>query len=57
VTKSDVAKELRLYTEDIDALIFGLSIETVSEGTRVANAEADETRRRFKLYSERFQRF
>jgi len=46
ITKADAARRLDLYTEDIDALIFGLSITPVAESTRSRpNAQAAEARR------------
>jgi Zn-dependent peptidase ImmA (M78 family) len=49
-TKADVARRLDLYTEDLDALIFGLSITPVSEMNRSApDASAEERRRGFRV--------
>jgi Zn-dependent peptidase ImmA (M78 family)/transcriptional regulator with XRE-family HTH domain len=48
--RSDVAKDLDLYPEDIDSLVFGLSMTAVSEGRRVPDVTADERRRNFKVY-------
>ena len=51
-TKSDVAKKLDLYTEDLDALIFGLgqmAVEGVG-GHSSPDAAAAERRRQFKVY-------
>lgn len=50
-TKSDAARQLDLYTEDVDALIFGLSITPVSERVRsTPDAKAAAARRQFKVY-------
>jgi Zn-dependent peptidase ImmA (M78 family)/DNA-binding XRE family transcriptional regulator len=49
-TKSDVAKQLDLYTEDIEALVFGLTTTTVEAGRRVPDPTADQRRRQFKVY-------
>jgi len=46
-TKADVARQLGLYTDDLDALIFGLSIMPAAEGRRTHDPSA--TRRREKL--------
>jgi Zn-dependent peptidase ImmA (M78 family) len=50
-TKSDVAKELGIYTEDLDALIFGLAMSPVGEGRPRADAGADARRRHLRLAS------
>ncbi len=50
-TKSDVAKALDLYTEDVEALIFGLSLTPVSSHSySVPDPSATERRRQFKVY-------
>ncbi len=51
-TKMDVAKQLDLYTEDLDALIFGLGQLAVSSpgGASTPDADAIARRRRFKVY-------
>jgi len=49
-TKADVAKELGLYTDDLDALIFGLSMTPVTEGRRVPDVTAAARRRQLKLH-------
>ena len=52
MTKADVAKKLDLYTEDLDALIFGLGQMAVeSSGGRLPDAEADARRRQFRVFS------
>ena len=52
MTKADVAKKLDLYTEDLDALIFGLGQMALSEaqGHASPDAEAEARRRQFKVY-------
>jgi hypothetical protein len=50
-TKGDVAKGLDLYTEDVDALVFGLTITPLEGGRRVPDSEAAERRRKFRVYS------
>lgn len=51
-TKIDVAKQLDLYTDDLDALIFGLGQMIVSEGGRTStpNADAEARRQSFKVF-------
>ena len=50
-TKTDVAKKLDLYTEDLDALIFGLGQMAIeSTGQSSPDAAAAERRRQFKVY-------
>lgn len=51
-TKADVAKQLDLYTEDLDALIFGLGQMAVSEtaGQPTKDGDAAARRRQFKVY-------
>jgi Zn-dependent peptidase ImmA (M78 family) len=50
ITKADAAKKLDLYTEDVEALIFGLSITPVAEsGRTVADPLADERRKLFRV--------
>jgi Zn-dependent peptidase ImmA (M78 family) len=49
-SKADVARALNLYTEDIEALVFGLCTGPVSEGRRVPDAAAARRRLDFKLY-------
>jgi Zn-dependent peptidase ImmA (M78 family)/DNA-binding XRE family transcriptional regulator len=50
-TRADVAKKLDLYTEDVDALIFGLSLTALPEnGHASRDAAAVERRRQFKVY-------
>lgn len=41
ITPSDLAKELDLYTEDLDALIFGLCITPVNGGSNSSAKRAD----------------
>jgi Zn-dependent peptidase ImmA (M78 family) len=51
VTKADAAKDLDLYTNDVEALIFGLSMTPVSEqGYSRPDAEAAAVRKTFKVY-------
>lgn len=51
-TKMEVAKQLDLYTEDLDDLIFGLGQVMASEsGHTKPNADAAERRKQFKVYS------
>jgi Zn-dependent peptidase ImmA (M78 family) len=51
VTKADAAKQLDLYTDDVDSLIFGLSMTPVVErATSRPDARAVEARSRFKVY-------
>jgi len=53
-TKADVAKQLDLYTEDLDALIFGLGQMMASEGSSGQvrpSADAEQRRRQFRVYS------
>lgn len=52
MSKADVAKRLDLYTEDLEALIFGLGqLEvTAAGGTPRPNAAAETRRRQFKVY-------
>jgi len=49
VTKSSVASRLGLYTEDLDALTFGLSIGEAATGTSKQDSTADERRRKLRL--------
>jgi Zn-dependent peptidase ImmA (M78 family)/DNA-binding XRE family transcriptional regulator len=49
MTKADVARQLGLYTDDLDALIFGLSITPASEGRRVPDASAAKRRGQLRL--------
>jgi hypothetical protein len=49
-TKADIARELGLYTDDLDALIFGLSMMPVTEGRRTADVNAAARRRHLKLH-------
>ena len=50
--KSEAAKRLDLYTEDVDALVFGLGVMQLSaKGRSKPNLEADAARRQFKVYS------
>jgi hypothetical protein len=51
-TKADVAKQLDLYSEDLDALVFGLGgVAAVSDGgTPHPSADAIARRRQFKVY-------
>jgi Zn-dependent peptidase ImmA (M78 family)/DNA-binding XRE family transcriptional regulator len=50
-TTADVAKKLDLYTEDLEALIFGLGRMYVAEtGRPTTNYEAAQRRRQFKVY-------
>lgn len=52
ISKADAARHLDLYTNDVDALIFGLAVTPAGEGgRRVPNAAAAAARRRFKVYS------
>ena len=52
VSKSEAARQLDLYSEDVDALVFGLSMVKVKAGGRsLPNAKADDLRRTFKVYS------
>jgi Zn-dependent peptidase ImmA (M78 family)/DNA-binding XRE family transcriptional regulator len=48
-TKADVAKQLGLYTADIDALMFGLGLSPVSEGRPKPDGVADRRRRALRL--------
>ena len=49
-TQADVAKALGLYTEDLEQLIFGLSVTAIAAGNRsVPDAEAQKRRQQFKL--------
>jgi len=50
-SKADVAKQLDLYTEDLDALIFGLGqLALQGVGRQTTNAAATSRRRAFKVY-------
>lgn len=51
-TKADVAKQLDLYTEDLDSLVFGLGgVMAVSDGGKSnPNADAIVRRSQFKVY-------
>ena len=50
-SKADVAKKLDLYTDDLDALIFGLGQLSVEKGgQRTRDADAEARRRRFRVY-------
>ena len=50
-TKTDVAKKLDLYTEDLDALIFGLGQLSVHESGRSApDPDAAARRKTFRVY-------
>ncbi len=50
-TKADVAKQLDLYTDDLDALIFGLGVLAATEaGQSKADPKAAALRRQFKVY-------
>lgn len=49
ITKSAVASRLGLYTEDLEALTFGLSMGTVATGNPVKDASAEERRRLIRL--------
>ena len=52
VSKSEASRQLDLYGEDVDALIFGLGITGVSgRGRSLPNSEALERRRTFKVYT------
>ena len=51
VSKADVARQLGLYTEDVDALIFGLGISPTAEGRTRPDAAADGRRRGLRLAS------
>ena len=46
VSTADVARALNLYTRDVEALIFGLSIGTVAEGSKSSSEDLDATTRR-----------
>lgn len=51
-SKASVARQLDLYTEDVDSLIFGLSKFKVAGGGRYrTNAAADNIRSNFKVYT------
>jgi Zn-dependent peptidase ImmA (M78 family)/DNA-binding XRE family transcriptional regulator len=51
VTKADAAKQLDLYTNDVEALVFGLSMTSASEsGHSRPDVEAIEARKKFKVY-------
>ena len=45
-TKADVARQLDLYTDDVDALIVGLTVMPISEGGRRTNGAGATARRR-----------
>lgn len=47
--KADVARQLGLYTADVDALIFGLGISPASDGRARPDAAADRRRRGLRL--------
>jgi len=50
ITKSSVAEQLKLYSEDIDALTFGLTtINVFSSGRTAPSSEADAMRKRFRV--------
>ena len=50
ISKADAAKQLDLYTDDVEALVFGLSITPVIEsGHPVQDPQAIERRRRFRV--------
>jgi hypothetical protein len=51
ISKAEVARQLGLYTEDVDALIFGLGILPATEGRTRPNAAADGRRRGLRLAS------
>ena len=53
VTQADAAKQLDLYTNDVEALIFGLSITPATDGPSrsLPDAQAVERRRQFKVVS------
>jgi Zn-dependent peptidase ImmA (M78 family) len=48
-SKNEIAAQLDLYVQDIDDLIFGLSITAVDGGTPSKNGEAEARRSRFKV--------
>jgi Zn-dependent peptidase ImmA (M78 family) len=52
-TKADVARQLALYTSDLDALIFGLSITPASEGRRMPDVNAARRRGQLRLQAKR----
>ena len=49
-TKADVARHLDSYTEDVDALIFGLSTTALAGGGNVPDPSAAQLRKQFKVY-------
>ena len=50
-TKADIARDLDLYTEDLDDLVFGLSLTGVDGGNRKKDAGAEGRRSQLKLVS------
>jgi hypothetical protein len=50
IPEKDVPIEAhRLYTPDLDALIFGLSMAPAAEGRNIPDAKADERRKGFRV--------
>ena len=48
-TKPDIARELDLYTEDLDDLVFGLSLTGIAGGQPKASADAEQLRSQFRV--------
>ena len=52
VSKSDAARQLDIYSEDLDSLVLGLCMTGVSgRGHSLPNSEADDRRSNFKVYT------
>jgi hypothetical protein len=49
ISKADVARQLGLYTDDLEALIFGLGISPATTGHTRPDAAADRRRRGLRL--------
>ena len=48
-TKSDIAKQLDIYTSELDTMIFGLSMTKVSEGMPRTNVGGKDIKRDFRI--------